>query len=353
MFNFKANSYDIVDQYYITTFKNLSKFKIEEMIVQEPYLIVKEYANPRFNALLPKDYAFNSQYYIFNKAINDYVQFNQEYFLNFKDNNWSKESIFKTLKNDSMAKYLSRKDKNRFLDMPGITASKIWYTIAISALTFVLLFNWVASPWNNEYIGNDKKSVKTSELQTYDKTRFKVEFNDEVQNEYARKEPSDWKNLKPAVDVSYVLCSVNETKISYILIINKSNSNKEIDCKGEGVIEDITYPNFVAPLNDYLPDNVIQKLELDGTKIVQYEEGIKKLTSELELNEPSFVVHKNGKIVTKETMTNRQLSLIALSLLPLLFGIYQVNKQRKFKGWFNSLNSTKSLTKPPIQTTIK
>jgi sulfur carrier protein ThiS len=352
MFNFKANGYDIIDQYYITTFRNLSNFKIEEMIAHEPYLIVKEYSNPRFNALLPKDYVFNTQYYIFNKAVNNYVQFNEEYFLNFKENNWSKERIFKTLKSPELSKYLSKKDKNRFFDMPGMVVSKLWYMVALCVLILGLLFNWVASPWNNEFIGDDKRIANTSELNIYDRTRFIVKFQDQLENEYARKEVGDWQKLKAPVDVSYVLCSVPETKISYILIINKSNSKEEVACTGEGVVEDITFPNFTAPLNDYLPDNVMQKLNLDGTKIVQYEEGIRKITAELEISDPTFVVHKNGKIVTKESMTTRQLFLIGLSLLPILFGLYQVNKQKKFKSWLNSLNYSTSLTKQPYISTI-
>jgi hypothetical protein len=353
MFNFKANGYDIIDQYYVTTFRNLSKFKIEELISAEPYLIVKEYSNPRFNALLPKDYVFNSQYYIFNGAINNYIQFNEEYFLNFKENNWTKERIFKTFKSSDMTKYLAKSDKNRFMDMPGIITSKMWYMVALGILILTLLFNWVASPWNNEFIGDDKRIANTSELNIYDKTRFIARFNDQVENEYARKEPGDWQKLKAPVDVSYVLCSVPETKISYILIVNKTNSKDEVNCSGEGVVEDIAFPNFTAPLNDYLPSNVMTKLNLDGTQIVQYEEGIKKITAELEISDPTFVIHKNGKIVTKQTMTIRQLFLIGLSLLPILFGLYQINKQKKFKTWFNALNTTSTLTNKPIITTIK
>jgi hypothetical protein len=352
MFNFKANSYDIVDQYYITTYKNLSKSKIEEMITKEPFLIVKEYSNPRFNVMLPKDYAFNSQYYIFNGKINEYVQFNDEYFVNFKDNNWSKQKIFETLKSDKLSKYLSKNDKNRFANMPGIVASKIYYMLALAALLFILLFNWVASPWNNEFIGDDKKTTKTSEVGEFDKTRYIVKMDDMVLNEYSRKESGDWKKLQSSVDVSYLLCAVPESKISYILIENKINSKQEVNCSGEGVIEDITYPSFTTTLSDFLPDNVLLKLELDGTKTVSYEEGIKKITTDYELDEPKFVVHKNGKIVTKQAMTYRQLGLIGLSLLPILFGLYQVQKQRKFKAWINSFNSASDLTNKPSITTI-
>ena len=338
MFNFKANSYDIVDHQYLTSFKNLSKFKIEEMITSEPYLLVREYSNPKFNVLLPKDYTFNSQYYIFNSKINDYIQFNEEYYLNFKNNGWTKEKIFNTLRSQPMSKYLSRNDKNRFPNMPGIIARKLTYMIAFAALIFVLFFNWVALPWNNEYIGDKTKTTTTAEVGEFDKTSYIITMdNDVLYNEYSRKETGDWKKLKSPVDVSYILCSVPETRISYLLIINNINSKEEINCAGKGVIETITYPNFSTAVSDFLPENVLSKLNLEPSKIITYEEGIKKITADLEIDEPSYVVHKNGNIVTKQELASRQLSLIALSLLPILFGIFLIFRQIKFKKWFNTL----------------
>jgi hypothetical protein len=338
MFNFKTYNYDIIADDYLTIQKNLTRTVFNEHVQDKPYIIVKEYINPKFNSFLPKDYVFNERYYVYSGLEDKYVRFNNEYFNHFENQRWTAQEIYTTLSKNELSKYKSNSKNHFYKDMVGIRPVKIFYLLALSGIIFALFYNFVSNPWNNEFVGDNNLTVVSNELKSNSNNNaFYVNMNDDLLNEFKREESSDWKKLKPQVNVAYSYCSVPNSSISYILVEDKNNQKEASQCKGKGVVKDITYPIFTKPINEFLPDNIITRDNLNKDELITYQEGIKKIAENYNIDVPKFVIYKNAKVISQQDINVRKSLLVLATLLPIISGIYLIVKQKKFKAKLESI----------------
>jgi hypothetical protein len=331
MLNFKSFNYDIIDiNDSLNDVKSLTRDKFNNALKENEFLIIKEYINPKFNTMLPKDMQLNEHYYIYNQNETNVVKISKEYFEFFKNAHWNAPEIYNKLKEERFGKYATKHNPNFFKEVPGIRFKNFWYLVLASMFIFTLLFNIVSSPWNGEFLGDNSQTYNSISLEKYPDKISPIEFNDTVQNEYTQAQPADWSRFQKSYDLKFSLCSTSNNN-SYILVSNSKSGLKE-KCEGRGVVTSLNNPVFNAPISDFLPENVIARDKLTATNQISYSEGIALLTKDLELKGPLYTIYADAKIVTPKEITTRIWSTLLIAFIPSIIGIIGLYRARLFKN---------------------
>ncbi|MGL4759336.1 MAG: hypothetical protein ACRCXZ_08425 [Patescibacteria group bacterium] len=340
MLNFKKYTYDVFDQNFNVLEKKISRLKLETEITKNRFQLVKEYISPRINAVLPKEYTLKDEYYIFNSTLDDSISFNQEYFEYFVSNQMNVEQSWNLLHKKELDKQRQKIDSFRLKNMPGFHWKNLFYFFSTSIIIFGLFFNFVSSPWSNEILGDKSTSLVVNSEFEYKGGIRSIVLPDKSESMLTTKKPADEGNFftKNAQEQYYELCRIKDTKKTFILIISRAITSVINECSGSGVSSPINYPKLTLPVTE-LSDNeeYLKRLNMTKGADEDYEVIIKAITTNLDLEEPKFMIFKDSILIDQKTVNSRVLGLVFLTLLPILFALFMIIKQELFKRKLNKL----------------
>jgi hypothetical protein len=330
MFNFKKFNYDSIDEHFKVTEKKITRLKLDNEVMKHDYYFVSEYIAPRINAVLPKDYRVSLEYYLMKGSVDNYVQFNQEYYQHFKDNFWTFEHIWDTLHDPALANSYTLDDTSKLKNMPGFGWANLPYFLIIGAIIFSLFYNTVSKPWSVEIQGNPSQTVISKDVGDYKNNVSYIDYKGTQLLKLNRTEQGNWQKLQADVSISYELCSQEDTS-TFLVVTNNKISKNVSECEGKGVITPLLYPDVQFITQEFIPDNIIARDNLGPTAALSLENGIKFNTKELGIKEPNFMIYRDYKVVSTNDLKLRSFVLVFASLLPILFALYSILRQYNFR----------------------
>ncbi len=340
MFNFKKYNYDSLDEHFKILEKKITRLKLDNEVMKSEYYFVSEYIAPRINAVLPKDYKISREYYLIKTNSENYVQFNQEYFQHFKDNFWTFEHIWDTLHDPSLSRNYESGSTTKIKNMPGFGWGIFPYFLMISIIIFSLFYNTISKPWTSEIVSNTTQTLESNEIKDYQEQVSYINYKGEQLLKLNRQSDGNWQQLQPSINISYEFCKHPDNS-TYLVIINNKLSKSINDCIGKGVVTPIAYPDVEFLISDFIPDNVIEKEGFSPNSNFTLEAGIKYNSKELGFIDPKFMIYRDYSIVTPNDLNIRMSGLVILSLIPILYAIYNLLVQSNFRRTLEKNKLTK------------